>query len=219
MEFGGLVPCFRNPAHEASGQNSVSRRETPALRRLVLVAASSGGPRAVLELFARMPSRVTAAVVVAQHMHERFTGSFAERLNRLSSLRVSELREKEHLASGCGFVCPGGRSVEIRASDAGPLARVVDAAEEDLYAPSADRLFATGARVLRNRVVAVVLTGMGCDGARGSYHVSRAGGLVLAQSPETAAVDGMPRAVVSAGVAHEILALDALMDRIVSLVS
>lgn len=196
-------------------------REPVVLKRVpgkvIVVGASTGGPKALMTLFRHLHSEIDAAVVIAQHMPPRFTSRFAERLDRTGILRVSEARPYERLARGHAYVCPGGRCIEIVPSDRGPALRVVAPADGTHYVPSADQLFRSAARVLHDNVVAVVLTGMGHDGAAGAVEVSKKGGSVLIEAPETAVVSGMPLAVQRSGIRHESLEIWALGDRIAEL--
>ncbi|MBX7192927.1 MAG: chemotaxis-specific protein-glutamate methyltransferase CheB [Sandaracinaceae bacterium] len=187
-------------------------------RKLVVIGASTGGPPALVRMFARFTADLPATFVIAQHMPERFTKTFADRLERLGGLHVSEIDDRATIRAGRAFVCPGGFCVEIHARPAGLFAQVVAPTSDDRYVPSVDRLFRTAAEVFGPRVVAVVLTGMGDDGTKGAQAVRDAGGLVLCESEESAAIHGMPGSVVRAGLAHEILSLQALSERVVKLV-
>jgi two-component system, chemotaxis family, protein-glutamate methylesterase/glutaminase len=189
-----------------------------APKKLVVMAASTGGPTALLEVFARLPAEASAAVVVAQHMPERFTRAFAERLDRLSSFSVQEAKEIQILEAGCGLVCPGGHSIEICRDGEDMLAKVVWPDSADRYAPSADRLFSSAAKIAGDRVIAVVLTGMGDDGSRGVEDVKQAGGMVLVEAEETAVIYGMPRAAQRTGRVDRSLPLRELAEFIVSII-
>jgi len=181
-----------------------------SLTRLIVIGASTGGPSALVEVFSQIRACASTAIVVAQHMPERFTRTFAERLNRLSVLRVSEAREFEPLHPGRAVLCPGGKCLEIVPFGHGYAAVVVDPAPSDRFIPSADRLFKSAAEVARERVVGVVLTGMGDDGARGVVAIKARGGTVLAESAETAVIYGMPGAAVRTGEVDRTLPLGAL---------
>ncbi|MFW6087552.1 MAG: CheB methylesterase domain-containing protein, partial [Myxococcota bacterium] len=182
---------------------------------LLLIGASTGGPTALVELFGRLPRN--AQVVVAQHMPERFTKTFAERLDRISPLRVVEGQDTVRLEPGVAVICPGGRCVEVAPWGQGLIARVLPPDATDRYVPSVDRLFSSGAAAVGERAVAVVLTGMGDDGAHGVTDVKRLGGTVLAEAPETAVIYGMPGAAVRTGEVDRSLPLRALAERIAGL--
>ena len=157
------------------------------------------------------------AVVIAQHMPPRFTRTFAERLDRTGVVHVAEAKQYERLARGYAYVCPGGQCVEIVPSDRGPALRVVAPNPRHHYIPSVDQLFRSAARVLGDKAIAVVLTGMGDDGAAGVVEISKRGGPVLIEEPETAVVAGMPLAVRRSGVEHQAFGIWGLGDRLAEL--
>ena len=185
--------------------------------KVVVVGASTGGPKALVTLFRHLHGDMDAAIVIAQHMPPRFTRTFAERLDRSGVTRVAEAKPYERLARGYAYVCPGGRCVEIAPSDRGPALRVVRPDAGRHYVPSVDQLFRSAARVLGEHAIAVVLTGMGDDGAQGVTEIAKRGGTVLIEAPETAVVAGMPMAVRRSGVRHQSLGIWALGDRLTEL--
>jgi len=196
-------------------------RETSVLKRapgkVIVIGASTGGPQALLTLFRHLHDDIDAALVIAQHMPARFTSTFPSRLDRTGVTRVSEANPYERLACGHAYVCPGGRSVEVVPSDRGPAIRVVAPDRASHYVPSVDQLFRSAARVLGDRAIAVVLTGMGDDGAEGVRDVSQRGGMVLIEEPETAVASGMPSAVQRSGIRHQSLGIWALGDLLAKL--
>ena len=184
---------------------------------VVAVGASTGGPQAILRLLCALPGTLGAGLVVAQHMPERFTAAFAERLARTTPFSVQEAREGDVVAAGRVLVAPGGRILELVRDQAGTLrARVLlpEPGATRQPRPSVDRLFESVSREVGRRACAVVLTGMGQDGRLGIAAVKRAGGLTLAESAETAVVYGMPQAAAESGAVDEILPLDGLAERI-----
>ena len=204
---------------EPGALDSPARRKTSKRRpgKVVVIGASTGGPKALISLLRQMHEDLDAAWVIAQHMPPRFTRSFADRLDRAGVLRVSEARRYERLVRGHAYVCPGGRSVEIVPSLQGPVLRVVTPATGAHYVPSVDQLFFSAARALGTHAVAVVLTGMGDDGAQGVVEIVEHGGAVLIQDPRTAVVSGMPMAVRRTNVRHESLEIWTLGARIAEL--
>lgn len=195
--------------------------EPAALKRVpskvIVIGASTGGPKALLTLFRHLRDEVDAALVIAQHMPPRFTRTFAGRLDRTGVVQVSEAKQYERLARGHAYVCPGGRCIEIVPSDRGPALRVLAPGPRSHYVPSVDQLFSSAARVLGDRAIAVVLTGMGDDGAEGARDISKRGGTVLIEAPETAILAGMPLAVRRSGVRHHSLGIWALGDMLTNL--
>jgi two-component system chemotaxis response regulator CheB len=189
-----------------------------APRRLVVIASSTGGPQALLDLVGRIPASSQQGIVIAQHMPERFTRTFAERLARRSSLRVAEADDGAFVDAGTVWVCPGGRVSEIEADPSGvPRVRVQMPEGGDRYLPSADRLFRSAAAAWGPRVLAVVLTGMGDDGASALVAVKKSGGELWVEAAESAIVDGMPAAARKSGLADQVLPLGALITRLAAL--
>jgi two-component system chemotaxis response regulator CheB len=178
-------------------------------RRIVAIAASAGGPAALVEILSRLPERTRDALLVAQHMPGRFTHTFAERLDQRCPLRVVEAREGDPVVARGAFVCPGDRCMRLEAGPDGVEQRIrlLEPGDEDRYVPSADMLFESVARAAGPRAVGVVLSGMGDDGVRGARAIRRARGTVIVQSVETAVVPGMPGAVIAAGLASRVVAL------------
>ncbi len=184
---------------------------------VVAIGASTGGPAAIQRLLATLPGELPLAFVIAQHMPERFTHAFAERLARTTPFVASEAADGDVVAAGRVLVAPGGRHLEVRRGPDGVLRTQVllpSALPAVRYCPSADVLFASVAAAAGARACALVLTGMGQDGRAGVRAVKVAGGLTLAESPDTAVVYGMPQAAAESGSVDEILALPALAERI-----
>jgi two-component system, chemotaxis family, protein-glutamate methylesterase/glutaminase len=202
-------------AHSARVRRPVARR--PAERvaaarrtgagRLVVIACSTGGPKALGELIPRLPSPLGAGTLIVQHMPPGFTASLAGRLDGASALRVREAAGGEALDPGVALIAPGGSHLRL-----GDDRRLRLSAEAPLggLRPRADLTISDAARVFGRRLLLVVLTGMGKDGLRGAEDVRRAGGRVLTEAAATCAVYGMPRAVAEAGLSHRALELDDL---------
>jgi two-component system chemotaxis response regulator CheB len=186
-------------------------------RRVVAIASSTGGPTALLEIFGKLPDRWPNAVFVAQHMPDKFTRTFAERLDRKGTCRVTEAQDMDVVVAGAGAICPGRQCMEIEVAPPGLRLRVVAPGAGDRYVPSADRLLKSAARALGARAVGVILTGMGDDGVEGGRAIRQAGGIVIAESQETAVVYGMPGAAVREGVASQSLPLGQIAEYLAAL--
>lgn len=209
-------PIFASEPDTARGLGTVATTPLPP-RFVVAIAASTGDPTALLDVFSRLPSRISAAILVAQHMPPRFTGAFAARLDRKSALTVREASDGEALLARHGYVCPGGKCMEVEANQGEMRLRVQPPNRNDGYVPSADRLFKSVAQIAKSRAIAVVLTGMGTDGVQGAKAIRDGRGLVIVESAETAVVDGMPSAVIRAGVASRVLPLPAIGELLATL--
>ncbi|MCC6874928.1 MAG: chemotaxis-specific protein-glutamate methyltransferase CheB [Sandaracinaceae bacterium] len=186
--------------------------DTPS--RLLVIASSTGGPSALVELLAWFPSDSQFAILIVQHMPPRFTRTFAERLDRLGGVRVTEAADGDRIRAGRAMVCPGGRATEVIRAAEGWAVRVLAPHADDRYVPSADRVLATAAQAAADRTVALVLTGMGDDGMKGVEAVKAKGGRVYVQSPDDAVVDGMPRSAIRTGSVDHVLPLKLLGEEL-----
>jgi two-component system chemotaxis response regulator CheB len=222
-----LAPA-RTPRRSLAPRVSLSLKPDPLTsavlqprppRRLMVIASSTGGPTALLDLFSQLPEQSDTCIVVAQHMPERFTRAFGERLDRMSAFSVKEAADGDSLYAGQAVVCPGGKCVEVDFLNGRVLLHVVEPDARDRYTPSGDRLFRSAARALGERVIGVVLTGMGEDGARGVVDIKNASGMVFVESEETAVVYGMPRCANATGAVDEVLPLPSLVARIAALLT
>jgi two-component system chemotaxis response regulator CheB len=176
---------------------------------IIGVGASTGGPPAVQKLLESLVG-LPVCVLVAQHMPARFTDAFAERLDQTLSLRVSEARSGDRLLPGRVYVAPGGEQLEVVERGGERVLAVKSSLPTDTYAPSVDRLFFSLAQVVGAEARAVVLTGMGNDGAKGLKALARAGAETWAEAESSAVVFGMPEAAIATGAVKYVLPLDEL---------
>jgi two-component system chemotaxis response regulator CheB len=203
-------------AAEAPDSRAPEVRQRPACDGppLVVIGSSTGGPPAVQHVLSLLPQRWPGSIVVAQHMPPTFTRIFAERLDRLVALEVAEARDGEALRPGRCLILPGGRQGEIEEHGARLRVRLHDRREEERYCPSVDRLLASAAAAAGARLTAVILTGMGDDGAEGVRRVRRHGGWTLVESSDSAVIFGMPQAAIRSGGVDEVLSLGEIAWRL-----
>ena len=187
------------------------RRTVVAGKKVVVIACSTGGPKALGDLIPKLPSPLGAGTLIVQHMPPGFTASLATRLDAASQLDVVEATGGENLQPGVALLAPGGSHLRL---DGTRHARLSDDAPVGGLKPRADFTIEDAAKLFGPRMVLVVLTGMGRDGLEGAKAVRAAGGRILVESESTCTVYGMPRAVADAGLADEILPLDELADAI-----
>ena len=210
-----LRPSAPEPA---SPGRAVSSGGVP--RYLVVIASSTGGPSALLDLFSRLPERFPGAILIAQHMPDKFTRTFAERLDKKGAVRVVEAQDGDTVTARRAYVCPGKQCMEL-VSQSGGLGdlriRVSAPAPADRYVPSADRLLRSAAPLGGSRTIGIILTGMGDDGVAGGRAIRAAGGSIIAESEETAVVYGMPGAAVRAGIVSDEMPLPAIGDYLAGL--
>ena len=175
--------------------------------RMVVIGSSTGGPPALQNIFSAIQEELPVAFAVAQHMPPDFTRAFAERLNRFSALRIREAEDGDPVKPGQVLVAPGGKNLEFFRQGRTIVARVTDPKDHQRYLPSVDLLFRSAAEVYGDRVVGVVLTGMGNDGAQGVRAVKAAGGRVLAEAEGSCVVFGMPKEAIATGQVDQIVPL------------
>ncbi|MFO0546972.1 MAG: chemotaxis-specific protein-glutamate methyltransferase CheB [Polyangiaceae bacterium] len=205
------------PLTPTSAQTASNARAGAFPLTVVGLAASTGGPGAILHILSRIPATHTGAILIAQHMSPTFTRSFAERLDRTSPLTVLEATDGDPVIAGRVYVCPGGSCMELRKDANGLRVAVVPPSPADRYVPNANRLLTSIAHVMGPRATALVLTGMADDGLEGARSIRRVGGIVIAESEQTAVVNGMPGAVIREGLAHRILPLPDIAEELVAL--
>lgn len=187
-----------------------------AAKKLVIIGSSTGGPKALEEVFAQIPTNLPAAIVVVQHMPKDFTRSFAERLNSLFPFPVKEAAEGDLVENGKVLVAPGDFHLTIT-----PERRVhLHQGERVMFLrPAIDVTMEGLPAIYGSNIVGVILTGMGRDGARGVAGVKKAGGITIAQDRNTSTIYSMPRVVAEEGNADYILPLDRIGKVITELVS
>ncbi|HXO39904.1 MAG TPA: CheB methylesterase domain-containing protein, partial [Thermoanaerobaculia bacterium] len=176
-------------------------------------------PAAIERVLADLGDRLEVPVVVAQHMPAGFTAGFAQRLDANLALPVREARHHECLRAGVAYIAPGGHDLRIE-RDGGALRAVLDAPAAGTHVcPSVDALFRSAAKATGGRLAAVVLSGMGSDGAAAMAQLAGAGVATIAQDGATSAIFGMPRAAILAGGAGEVLPLQEIGPRLLALLS
>jgi two-component system chemotaxis response regulator CheB len=190
-----------------SAPGALAPSAAPVPWRVVAFGASTGGPAALLEILGAFSAPPPFAFLVAQHMPEGFTASFAARLDRLTTLASREARGGEEATPGTVLVAPGGCHLEMAVAGGRALTRVVPAEDRDRCAPSVDRLFESSAKAFGDELLAVVLTGMGDDGRRGVVAVKESGGHVIAEAEQTAVIHGMPQQAIRTGSVDQVLSL------------
>lgn len=210
-------------------QKNASSRPIPGRRlrathrhatRLLVIGASTGGPMAIQEVLSGLPHDFPVPVLVAVHMPAAFTDSYAERLNAVIGLQVSEAVDGSLLRPGQVLVAPGGMQTRVVKQAKGLTVQVGEGDPDStvIYRPSVDRVFESVAECVGPGAIGLVMTGMGADGAVGAQTLRHAGGRIWAQDKDSSTVYGMPRAVAESGTAEYILPLEEIAAALVEAV-
>src|SRR5687767_11891265 len=190
-------------------------RTGPAKKPAILVIGSStGGPEALARMLPQLPASLPVPVLIVQHMPPVFTRQFAQRLDRLSPLRVVEASDGIPLTPGTVHLAPGDHPLVVRGGARGPHTELNQGPPENFCRPAVDPLFRSVVTAYDGAVLAVVLTGMGADGRNGAGEIRAGGGTVLVQDQASSVVWGMPGAISQAGFADEVLPLDRIPEAI-----
>ena len=197
-------------AAEAAPPPRKMKLEHRIAEQAVAIGLSTGGPNALRYLLSRLPPEFPAAVLVVQHMPEGFTETLARRLDEECALEVKEAQSGDLLLTGRVLICPGNRHIKIRRMPLGNIAVLTDEVAVKGHRPSVDVLFNSLAHEFGAAGVAVLMTGMGEDGADGMGEVKARGGTTIAQNEESCVVYGMPRAAIERGHASKILPLESI---------
>jgi two-component system chemotaxis response regulator CheB len=182
---------------------------------IVCLGTSTGGPNALAEVFAQLPTDFPVPIVMVQHMPPMFTAMLAERLTAHSPVICHEGSEGQIIERGHAYVAPGGRHMEVQRSGTRTILRLQDGTPENSCRPAVDVLFRSVAAVFGGAVLGVVMTGMGQDGLRGCEILREKGGHIVVQDEATSVVWGMPGFVAKAGYADKILPLNQLAGEII----
>ncbi|MBQ4567343.1 MAG: chemotaxis response regulator protein-glutamate methylesterase [Desulfovibrio sp.] len=194
--------------------------QTPLVgpRELVVIGVSTGGPPVVQKILSALPANLRACILVAQHMPASFTGPFAKRLDGVCAISVSEAKDGDKLINGHAYICPGGKHIGLRMNGPLPEIFVSEEPRKALYKPTVNILMETAGQYMGYKTLGVMLTGMGSDGCEGAMTLREKGGCLIAQSEASCVVYGMPKAVIDARLANQILDADDIAQAIITTV-
>jgi two-component system chemotaxis response regulator CheB len=184
--------------------------------RFVAIGVSTGGPQALQYVLPQLPRDFPGTILIVQHMPEGFTEMFSRRLDEICAIRVKEAQSGDLLLAGRALVCPGSRHLKVKRLPLGDVAVLSDEPRVNGHRPSVDVLFKSVAEEFGNKGLAVLMTGMGEDGAQGMGLVKAAGGMTIAQGEDSCVVFGMPKAAIERGYAVRVVGLEALANTLLA---
>ncbi len=198
--------------------NTKMHTTTPCrgVRDMIAIGVSTGGPPAVQKILSALPANFSASILIAQHMPAAFTGPFAKRLDSTCAITVTEAVDGERPKAGHAYIAPGGKHLRLRMKGPLPELEVSESPADALYKPSANELISSVAKCMPRRSLGLILTGMGSDGLEGIKVLKEKGGYIMAQNEASCVVYGMPKAIVDAQLADQVLEIDAVAEALIT---
>jgi len=196
-------PAAPAPSSPAASSSAPKRKAY----KLVAIGTSTGGPVALQRVLTQLPANFPAPILLIQHMPAAFTKAFAERLDKLCRINVKEAEDGDLLRPGLALLAPGGKQMMV---DTRGVVRILPGDERLNYKPCVDITFGSAAKSFHDKVLAVVLTGMGADGREGARLLKQGGSQVWAQDEASCVIYGMPMAVVKANLADAVYGLEEI---------
>ncbi len=221
-------PTDTTPSRPFASRSAITSRAEPLVSRaptaryrasgksyqLTAIGTSTGGPVALQKILTQFPANYPHPILLVQHMPATFTAAFASRLNSLCNITVKEAADGDVLKPGVAYLAPGGMQMMLEGRASNCKIRIIDGGERMNYKPCVDVTFGSAAKIYQDKVLSIVLTGMGADGREGARMLKSAGSTVWAQDEESCVVYGMPQAVAKAGISTEDLPLDRVAERV-----
>ncbi|HEY2382572.1 MAG TPA: chemotaxis-specific protein-glutamate methyltransferase CheB [Terriglobia bacterium] len=207
-----------DPAGPAASkpQHKPAKKMFPSPVDVIVIGISTGGPQTLKYLLPSFAGDYRIPIAVVLHMPVGYTELYAERLNDACSLAVSEAREGDAIQPGRILIAPAGRHLTLRRDSSAAVQAHIDARPFDtLHRPSVDVLFRSAAETFGGRVLGLVMTGMGDDGKEGAGEIRAKGGIIIAEAEESCVVFGMPRAVIEANLANQVVPLERMFSAII----
>ncbi|WP_293264154.1 chemotaxis response regulator protein-glutamate methylesterase [Neptunomonas sp.] len=207
-ELASAKPVVSKPGQVLGHVKRTSHTASfPSNCKLVVIGSSTGGPAALQTILTELPASFPYPILLVQHMPKTFTSVFASRLNQQCAIEVKEAEDGDRFIPGRALLVPGGHQAMIESRQPDRV-KILLGDERLTYRPSVDIAYAAAAKVYGNKVLALILTGMGADGADGARLLKQSGATIWAQNEASCTIYGMPQAVIKAGLADDILDLN-----------
>lgn len=214
MTRASTIGQERNKSPKPSARLSSYKDAVRQDYRMVVIGSSTGGPPALQQIFSAIQDDFPIAFAVAQHMPPDFTKAFAERLNRFSVLGIREAENGAIVKPGEVLIAPGGKNLEFFPKGTEIITKISEPKGHQRYLPSVDTMFSSAATIFGNRLLGIVLTGMGNDGAMGVHAIKQNGGSSFAEAEESCVVFGMPKEAIATGMVDKVIALPSMCKEI-----
>ncbi|MEC2053824.1 chemotaxis response regulator protein-glutamate methylesterase [Peribacillus psychrosaccharolyticus] len=212
--------CERKPAVVESSSETVQQKflthkhipyKTGSEKKLIVIGTSTGGPRALQTVLSMLPASINAPILVVQHMPPGFTKSLSQRLDTLSAIQVKEAEDGEILKKGTAYIAPGGYHLKVKKLGMSLAVSIDQTDQQNGHRPSVDTLFESVSEIENYEKIAVIMTGMGMDGANGLIQLKKTGlTMAIAESQETSIVFGMPKAAIATGCINKVVDVEQI---------
>lgn len=186
--------------------------------KIIAIGSSTGGPGALQVLLTEIPEDIPASIMIAQHMPQGFTKTFANRLNNISKIKVKEAENNDSLENGTAYIAPGNTQMSLKKEGSKLRISITDEPRNTLYRPSINFMISSIANIYGNLSIGVILTGMGNDGLEGIREIKKKKGYAFAQDEKSSIIYGMPKAIVDAGLADKICPIQEMAYEIVNFI-
>ena len=209
------IPVLKTkPSMPIKSPEKIPEELLPVADKIIVIGSSTGGPKALEQILTQLPAKLSAGILIAQHMSEGFTDPFASRLNHISHIRVKEAKDGDVIKNGQALIAPGNRHLKVnkkrvRVTQEDPVLHV---------RPSANVLMESAVKYYKSNIIGIVLTGMGKDGAQGMKLIKKAGGKTIVQDKTTSIIFSMPNSAIKEKAADLIVALPNMPEQIISFV-
>ncbi|MFV1984954.1 MAG: chemotaxis response regulator protein-glutamate methylesterase [Thiohalomonadales bacterium] len=204
----------KNDISVTTKQNKTKKINKPGNIKLLAIGTSTGGPVALQKVLTQLPANFPVPIILVQHMPSTFTLAFSQRLDKLCAIHVKQADDGDDLQPGTAYLAPGGKQMLLTGSNARPKIKIRDGDQGLTYKPSVDVTFASVAGIYPAETLAIILTGMGADGRKGSVLLNQKGSTIWAQDEASCVVYGMPAAVAEAGILDKVLSLSDIGNSI-----
>ncbi len=191
----------------------VDRRSYQRKPDLIILAGSTGAPAAIQKILSQIPENCSAPILLLLHMPGNYSFSYAERLNQICRISVRQAKQGDKLTAGQALLCPGGMQMLIKANRGAANIHLRHRHDDEIYSPCIDTTLASVAKSYQQKVLAVILTGMGADGREGVRQLKKNGATVWVQDEQSCTIFGMPKAVIDANLADRVLSLNEIASQ------